>query len=164
MRSFFLASIAIFMMACSRSFTDSRGLTYSAISATSSDSLTTTVTIRNDGSRTAGLTLGGSCPVAIVVYAGSTGGTQTAVWDQGAWRARTGVACSSTPQLVSISRGESREYSSSVAVADVLGDSLPAGSYSFVARIAFQLGGINVPAGEGTLGTEGGAFAPQRAP
>ena len=155
MRSFFVASLAIFAMACSRSFTDSRGLTYSASSATSSDSLTTTVTISNNGSHTAGLSLGGSCPVALVLYAGAAGSVQTAVWDQGAWRAQTGVACSSTPQLVSISRGESREYSTSVAIADVLGDSLPAGSYSFVARVAFQLGGINVPAGEGTLGTGG---------
>jgi hypothetical protein len=153
MRSLFVVCIALFAMACSQSFTDSRGLTYSAGSATSSDSLTTTVTIRNGGSHTAGLTLGGSCPVTIMVYAGAAGGTQTAVWDQGAWRAQTGVSCSSTPQLVSISRGESREYSTSVAVTDVLGDSLAAGSYSFVARIAFQLGGLDVPAGEGELGT-----------
>jgi hypothetical protein len=151
MRSALATIAAMSVTACSQPVANADDLQLSAHTVASADSVTVITTVTNAGLRRVQRSIGGGCPVTIAAYAAENPATGVPVWDQGEWRRQSNVACAYSLAQLSLSPGESKEYRASAAIRDVLGDSLPAGTYSFLARASFEQGVVSVPAGEATL-------------
>jgi hypothetical protein len=154
MRTVLATIAAMSMTACSQPVANADDLRLSAHTVASADSVTVITTMTNTGLHRVRRAIGGGCPVTIAAYAGENSATGAPVWDQSEWRSQAKVACAYSLALLSLSPGESKEYRASAAIRDVLGDSLPAGTYSFLARADFEQGVVSVPAGEATLVTD----------
>jgi hypothetical protein len=102
--------------------------------------LHTTVTLVNTGRTTARLEFPSGCVALLRAY-GSATATEP-VWDQA-----TVVMCTMALQLLDLAPGESRSYSMRTDAREVLGDSLPDGTYHLRARIAVNGAAVEVPAG-----------------
>jgi hypothetical protein len=106
--------------------------------------LHTTVRVLNTGSTPARLEFPSGCVVLLRVYRDTADARP--VWDQAQI-----VMCTMALQLVDLAPGESREYSTHTDAREILGDSLPDGTYHFRARVAVNGGELEIPAGSAQL-------------
>jgi len=125
------------------------GVTYTAearIAETAPPTVYVTARVQNTSSSRQDVTFPDGCVVLLRAYRDAAR-TGAPAWDQ-----QQGVMC--TMQLVelSLAPGESREFLASARADQILGDSLPAGRYSFTAVLRPNGQAVEVPAGEGDLG------------
>ena len=97
--------------------------------------------IENTGAQPARLELGSGCPVLLRVYRGT--GSAPA-WDQG-----NTVVCTMQIEVLSLGPGEvAEEEAPATNAAEILGDSLPDGTYRMATYLRVDGGVIEVPAGQ----------------
>jgi hypothetical protein len=106
--------------------------------------LHTTVEVHNIGNATARLEFPSGCVVLLQAF--RQPGDSEPVWDQ----ARA-VMCTMALQIVDLAPGERRTYSTRTDAGEILGDSLPDGTYHFRARVAVNGSALEIPAGSAEL-------------
>jgi hypothetical protein len=110
------------------------------------DTIRISVAVRNTGDREEHLSLG-ECSLDVSFYRADRD-TAAAVWQQSRWQPHPppglplfGRVCLSYALDITLQSGESsapREYSATFAARDVLGDSLPEGTYRVIARAGYN--------------------------
>jgi hypothetical protein len=101
--------------------------------------------VHNPLPRTVALELPGGCPLTLQVFSDS--GRTRIAWDQ-----QHAIVCTMQIQMVDLASGELREFAVRATALDVLGDSLPDGTYHFSARLAVNDTVITRPVGSVQLG------------
>jgi hypothetical protein len=97
--------------------------------------------IENTQVDTTRLELGSGCPVLLRAY---REGAAEPAWDQG-----NAVACTMQIQVLALGPGEvAQEEMRATDAAEILGDSLPDGTYRLATYIRVDGGTVEVPAGE----------------
>ena len=101
--------------------------------------------MENTTPNTVRLELGSGCPVLLRAY--RTAERRTPVWDQG-----SGLACTLQIQIRSLAPGGvANEDAPPTDAAEILGDSLPAGTYHLSAYVRVNAGTLELPAGSAEL-------------
>jgi hypothetical protein len=119
------------------------GVRYSASTAVLESfpvQLHTTIDIANAGGAAAHLQFPSGCVVLLRAYRGAADARPA--WDQ----AHTAM-CTMAIQMLDLAPGESRQYSTRTDAREILGDSLPDGTYHLRAWVAVNGGVVEVPAG-----------------
>src|SRR5690606_23442029 len=122
------------------------GVTHSAatrIAETAPVTVYATVRAENTSSVRRDVTFPDACIVLLRAYR-SPARTGAPAWDQ-----RKGAMCAMMLVELSLAPGESREYQTRATADQVLGDSLPAGTYHFTALLRPDGRMVEVPAGAG---------------
>jgi hypothetical protein len=101
--------------------------------------LRTSVVMTNRSGATVTLELPDGCPVLLRAYREAAGGRP--VWDQGQV-----LVCTMAIQLVALAAGESRTFEGRSDAREILGDSLPDGSYRLVAVVRPNGTAVEIPA------------------
>lgn len=107
--------------------------------------LRTPVIVANPGGRSVRMELSSGCAVQLVVY--RTAERTAPVWDQSRVQ-----ACTMALQIVDLDGGATRTFEGRTDAREILGDSLPDGTYHISAVMHVNQRRIEVPAGAAQLG------------
>jgi len=124
-----------------------QGATFSASTSADGSTVRTEVSVINNQSSPIEIDIqGGGCRVRLLAYRNASRSGVPA-WDYDIWSPN----CSDRGFQLPLDAGESGEFTNSVLVSDVLGDSLPDGRYYFVARLRTGDEDFPIQAGDAVL-------------